>query len=78
MPTINIASRFRSLNPGARQYIATVIDHRSDGTSLVESDNGTRAIVTGQSVAESSRAIIRGSEMIGPAASLPTVDVELF
>ena len=78
MPSINIASRFRSLNPDARQYIATVIDHRSDGTSLVESDSGARVIVTGQSVAESSRALIRGSEMIGPVASLPLVDVELF
>lgn len=75
---VNIASRFRSLSPGARTYIATVIDHRNDGTSLVEADSGARAIVTGQSVAESSRAIIRGKEMVGPAASLPAVDVELF
>ena len=76
--TRNPLSRFRSLTPSARTYVATVIDHRSDGTSLVEADSGARAVVTGQSVPGSGRAIIRGSEMIGPAASLPLVDVELF
>lgn len=78
MSARNPISRFRNLNPTGRLYIATVIDHRPDGQSLVEADDGTLTVVQGQGVAESARAIVQGGQIVGPAASLPSVDVEVF
>jgi len=76
--TRNPLSRFRSLTPAGRQYLAEVIEHRPGGQSLVESLDGTRTLVEGQSVAGGGTAIISAGRIVGAAGSLPVVNVELF
>jgi hypothetical protein len=78
MSSRNPLSRFHSLTPTGRQYLATVIDHRDDGRSLVEALDGTQTVVEGQNVAESKIAIVQNGKIIGQAASLPVINVELF
>lgn len=78
MPKRNPFSRFHDLTSTGGLYLATVIDHRPGGQSLVESLDGTRTLVNGQSVAESARAIIKDGAILGAAGSLAPIDIELF
>jgi hypothetical protein len=79
MSLLNPISRFRNLNPTAgRLYIATVIEHKGDGQSIVESDDGNLTVVNGQLVDVGNRAIISRGTITGTAAQLPAVDIELF
>lgn len=72
----NLWRRFQDLLPNAPLLIGTVVTRHGDGTVTVELLGGGLLRVTGEG-AQGDRLFVRANEVIGPAPTLPTVEIEI-
>ncbi|WNO60903.1 hypothetical protein [Rheinheimera sp. MMS21-TC3] len=73
----NSYRKLRNLTHGPTRTVATVTSHNPDGTSTVQLMSGAFITVLGQDVAVSNKAYIEGGRVIGQAADLPYVEIEI-
>ena len=72
----NLWRRFQDLLPDSPLLIGTVVTRHSDGTVTVELLGGGLLRVTGEG-AQGDRLFVRANEVIGPAPTLPAVEIEI-
>lgn len=72
----NVWKQFAQLLPGAPLLLGTVLADHADGTVTVQLLDGGLLRVTGSSVV-GDRVFVRDGEVIGPAPTLPGVDIEI-
>ncbi|MDO3515126.1 hypothetical protein Q3P06_24875 [Ralstonia pseudosolanacearum] len=72
----NLWRQFEQLLPDAPLLVGTVVTGHDDGTVTVQLLGGglVRATGTGE---PDQRLFVRGTEVVGPAPTLPTVDIEI-
>lgn len=73
----NSYRRLRTLTQNQPRTVATVTSHHPDGTSTVQLNSGAYITVLGQDVEVSNKAYIEGGRIIGQAADLPFVEIEV-
>ena len=74
---MNNFRRFKNLTTSNVRTVATIISHNADGTSTVELMNGASITVLGQSVAVGFKAYVESGRVIGQAADLTYMEVEI-
>lgn len=67
----------RGLLPGEPLQVGTVQSHNGDGTSTVLLVGGGFVTVTGQSVAVSNRAFVKGGHVVSAAPNLPVTQIDV-
>ncbi len=72
----NLWRQFQDLLPDAPLLVGTVVTRHGDGTVTVELLGGGLLRVIGEG-AQGDRLFVRGTEVIGPAPTLPTVEIEI-
>ncbi|CAH0445219.1 hypothetical protein [Ralstonia pseudosolanacearum] len=72
----NLWRQFEELLPNSPVLVGTVVARHVDGTVTVQLLGGglVRAIGAGE---PGQRLFVRGTEVIGPAPALPSVDIEI-
>ncbi|WP_417705309.1 hypothetical protein [Rheinheimera aquimaris] len=73
----NSYRRLRTLTQSQPRTVATVTSHNPDGTSTVQLNSGAYITVLGQDVDVSSKAYIEGGRIVGQAADLPFVEIDI-
>ena len=73
----NSYRRLRTLTQSQPRTVATVTSHNADGTSTVQLNSGAYITVLGQDVDVSNKAYIEGGRIVGQAANLPFVEIEI-
>ncbi|ASL75243.1 hypothetical protein BC350_01840 [Ralstonia pseudosolanacearum] len=68
--------QFEDLLPDAPLLVGAVVTRHNDGTVTVQLLGGGLVRVTGAGE-PGDRLFVRGSEVVGPAPTLPTVDIEI-
>ena len=72
----NLWRQFEDLLPDSPLLVGTVVTSHDDGTVTVQLLGGGLVRVTGAGE-PGDRLFVRGSEVVGPAPTLPTVDIEI-
>ncbi|MHA6833957.1 hypothetical protein [Ralstonia pseudosolanacearum] len=72
----NLWRQFEALLPDSPLLVGTVVTRHVDGTVTVQLLGGglVRAIGVGE---PDQRLFVRGTEVVGPAPTLPSVDIEI-
>ncbi|MET2548026.1 hypothetical protein [Ralstonia pseudosolanacearum] len=72
----NLWRQFEALLPDSPLLVGTVVTRHDDGTVSVQLLGGglVRAIGAGE---PGQRLFVRGTEVVGPAPMLPSVDIEI-
>lgn len=68
----NLYGRFTGLIPDRRQDLVTYIADNGDGTSTVESSQGSQFRIQGSGYSNGDKVITQGGRIVTKAASLPT------
>ena len=72
----NVWKQFAQLLPEAPLLLGTVIADHADGTVTVQLLDGGLLRVTGSGAVDD-RVFVRAGEVVGPAPTLPSVDIEI-
>ncbi|MBX9432388.1 hypothetical protein KY487_24445 [Ralstonia pseudosolanacearum] len=72
----NLWRQFEDLLPDSPLLVGTVVTGHNDGTVTVQLLGGGLVRVTGAGE-PGDRLFVRGSEVVGPAPTLPTVEIEI-
>ncbi|MGA3946850.1 hypothetical protein [Ralstonia pseudosolanacearum] len=72
----NLWRQFEDLLPDVPLLVGTAVTRHDDGTVTVQLLGGGLVRVTGAGE-PGDRLFVRGSEVVGPAPTLPTVDIEI-
>ncbi|AKZ25255.1 hypothetical protein ACNRBS_15695 [Ralstonia pseudosolanacearum] len=72
----NLWRQFEDLLPDSPLLVGTVVTSHDDGTVTVQLLGGGLVRVTGAG-GPGDRLFVRGSEVVGPAPTLPTVEIEI-
>ncbi|MDB0529738.1 hypothetical protein V4C85_23355 [Ralstonia solanacearum] len=72
----NLWRQFEELLPNSPLLVGTVVTRHVDGTVTVQLLGGGLVRATGAGEPDQ-RLFVRGTEVIGPAPTLPSVDIEI-
>ncbi|MGA4009672.1 hypothetical protein OZ675_12355 [Ralstonia pseudosolanacearum] len=72
----NLWRQFEDLLPDAPLLVGTVVTSHDDGTVTVQLLGGGLVRATGAGE-PGDRLFVRGTEVVGPAPTLPTVEIEI-
>ncbi|MDO3529838.1 hypothetical protein ACNRBH_15140 [Ralstonia pseudosolanacearum] len=72
----NLWRQFEDLLPDAPLLVGTAVTRHDDGTVTVQLLGGGLVRATGAGEPDQ-RLFVRGTEVVGPAPTLPSVDIEI-
>lgn len=72
---VDLWTRFEGLRSSQTIVVALVEAHNGDGTSTLVAPEGYQLRAIGQTVPVGSNAYVRDGRVIGPAASLPVIEL---